>query len=166
MSTRIRDHRHLRHMTPPERPLALRLRVAVKRDALNRKLATGARPAQSPELALRASQLVSDRERRKLASAWRRALRDAGRPASTRSTISLVRRDAVIEAASAIDRLIARLTDADPIAAAGMAQVEQLITDGTSSPLYNAAEPGALRRQVAVATEALNPELAELPVAA
>ena len=166
MSTRTRDHRHVRHTTPPERPVALRLRVAVKRDALNRKLAAGARPAQSPELALRASQLVSDRERRKLASAWRRALRDAGRPATSRSTMSLVRRDAVIDAAGAIDQLIARLTNADPIAAAGMAQVEQLITDGTSSPLYNATEPGALRRQVKVATEALDPEPTELPVAA
>ncbi|MGH2885030.1 MAG: hypothetical protein ACRDPA_20390 [Solirubrobacteraceae bacterium] len=166
MSTRIRDNRHHRHTTSPGQPLALRLKVAVKRDALNRELATGAPSARSPELSLRASQLVSDRERQKLAGAWRRAVRDAHRPATTRVTISVVRRGAVIDAEDAIDRLVARLTDVDPIAPAGMALVEQLITDGTSSPLYNAAEPGTLRRQVKVATEALDPARTELPVAA
>jgi len=164
MSTRIRNHRH--HTTPSDGPLALRLKVAVKRDALNRELAAGAAPTRSPELALRASQLVGDHERRKVASAWRRALRDAHRPARTRSTASLVHRRAVIEAEGAIDALIARLTGADPIAAEGMALVEQLITDGVSSPLYNTAEPGTLRRQVMVATGALDPELPELPLAA
>ena len=166
MSTGIRDHRHRHHATSSGRPLSLRLRVAVKRDALNRELAAGAPPARSPELALRACQLVSDRERQKLAGAWRRALRDARHPATTRSTVSLVRRDAVIDAEGAIDGLIARLADADPIAAAGMAFVQRLITDGVSSPLYNAAEPGTLRRQVMVATEALDPEVTELSVAA
>ena len=164
MSTKIRNHRH--HTTPSDGPLALRLRVAVKRDALNRELANGAAPARSPELALRASQLVSDHERRKVANGWRRALRDAHRPATTRSTASIVHRRAVIEAEDAIDGLIARLTDADPIAADGMALVERLMTDGVSSPLYNTAEPGTLRRQVMVATEALDPELTELPLAA
>ncbi len=49
------------HDDPPEtttglaRALALRLKVAVKSDALLRELAAGASPALSPELALRAS---------------------------------------------------------------------------------------------------------------
>ncbi len=162
MSTRIREHRHPRRATAP---VALRLKVGVRRDALNRQLVAGARPSQSPELALRASQLVSDRERHRVAGAWRRAVRDAHRPATSRSTASIVHRGAVIDAEDAIDGLIDRLSDAEPIAAEGMALVEQLITDGISSPLYNAAERGTLRRQVKVATEALDPELIELPVA-
>jgi hypothetical protein len=166
MSTRIREHRHPHRATASGRPLALRLKVAVKRDALNRQLVAGASPSLSPELALRASQLVSDRERHSVAGAWRRAVRDARRPATTRSTVSIVHRAAVIDAEDAIDGLIDRLSDAEPIAPGGMAFVEQLITDGISSPLYNAREPGTLRRQVKVATEALDPELTELPVAA
>jgi hypothetical protein len=164
MSTRIREHRHPHH--PSEGPLALRLRVAVNRDALNRQLAAGEPPAESPELALRASQLVSERERQRMASSWRRAVRDAHRSVTTRSTASLVRRRAVIDAEDAIDGLVARLSDADPIAADGMVLVEQLITDGASSPLYNAAEPGTLRRQVEAATEALDPELTARPLVA
>jgi hypothetical protein len=166
MSATIKENRHHRRATSPAHPLTLRLKVAVKRDALNRELAAGAPSARSPELSLRASQLVSDRERQKLAGAWRRAVRDAHRPATNRVTISLVRRGAVIDAEGAIDGLVARLTDADPIAPAGMALVEQLITDGSSSPLYNAADPGVLKHQVKVATEALGPEHTKLPVAA
>jgi hypothetical protein len=104
--------------------------------------------------------------RLRVARAWRLTVRDAHRPAGTRSTVSIVHCRAVVEAEDAIDGLIARLTDADPIAAEGMALVEGLITDGTSSPLYNAAEPGTLRRRVLLAAETLDPEPRELPAAA
>jgi hypothetical protein len=42
-----------------------------------------------------------------------------------------------------------------------MALIERLITDGTWSPLYNAASQGALRRLVIFATTALDPAPAE-----
>jgi hypothetical protein len=38
-----------------------------------------------------------------------------------------------------------------------MAMLDRLTTDGVSSPLYVAAEPGTLRRQLIVATEAMDP---------
>jgi hypothetical protein len=137
----------------------------MNRDALNRELAAGATAAQSPELEMRAAQLVSGRERRRLAGSLRRAIRDARRPA-TLFDASLLRRGAVIDAEGAIDAAIARLTDAEPVAAEGMAMFERLFTDGGSSPFYNLAEPGTLRRQVMAAIDALDAERGELLAAA
>jgi hypothetical protein len=160
--SRTNNHRNSQNTTG----LGLRIRVWAKRDALDRELAAGAPASLSPELALHASQLVSDRRRRQLAGTFRRAIRDAHQPALSRSRFSIVRRRAVIDAEGSIDALIGRLTDAAPVAVEGMARLERLITDGISSPLYNAAEPGTLRREIMVATEALDPERTELPLAA
>ena len=93
------------------RALALRLKVAVKSDALLRELAAGAPPALSAEIALRASKLINDRHRGHLAGALRRPIREAHRPARTRSAISIVDRAAVIDAKVAIAALIDRLSN-------------------------------------------------------
>jgi hypothetical protein len=150
------------------RTLGLRLKVAVKRDALLRELASGASTERSPELALRASKLVDDRHRRHLAGALRRAVREAHQPATIRSTISIVDRGAVIDSEVAIQAVIARLSSQQPVAAQGVAMVERLITDGVTSPLYNDASPGTLRRRVLAATIALEPgsDRHEFPLAA
>ena len=76
---------------------------------------------------------------------------------------TIIDRRAVVEAEEAVNALIARLSDNKPVAVRGMAMLELLLTDGASSPLYNAAEPGTLRRQIVVATETMDPEFAELP---
>lgn len=154
--------------TGPRRTLALRLKVAVKGDALLRELAAGAPPLQSPELALRASKLVNDRHRRHLAGALRRAVREAHQPATTRSSISIVDRSAVIDADVAIQALIARLSSHERVAPQGVAMVERLITDAVASPMYNQSGPGALRRQLLAATAALELESdhGEFPLAA
>lgn len=148
------------------RAIALRPKVALTSDALTRELAAGAPPGFSPELMLLASKLVSVRHRRQLARAWRRAIAEARRPALTRSTVTIIRRRAVIDAEGAISVLIERLTDHAPVAVEGMAKLERLMTDDSWSPLYVPAEPGSLRRQLVVTTEALEPALADLPLAA
>jgi hypothetical protein len=145
---------------------ALRIKVAWQRAALTGELAAGAPVGFSPEMALRASQLVSERRRRQLARAWRRTTREAHEPAMSRTHVSIIRRGAVIEAEDAIEALVARLNDREAVTVQGMAMLERLMTDGTSSPLFNPAEPGALRRQILVATEALDPTLAEPPLVA
>lgn len=154
--------------TGPWRALTLRLRVAVKRDALLRELAAGAPPGLSPELALRASRLVKDRHRHQLARALRRAIREAHEPPMTRSSMTIVNRRAVIDAEVALDALITRISSDRPVAAQGMAMVDWLITDGVDSPLYNDARPGTLSRHVSAARIALEPEpeRGEFPVAA
>jgi hypothetical protein len=147
--------------------MALRMRVAMKRDALTRELAAGAPPELSPELGLRAAQLVTARARRQSARAWRATVKEAHQPPLSRAYFSIIRRNAVIDAGDAIDALIARLTSGRPVAAQGMASLHRVMTDGMDSPLYAPAEPGTLRRQIMLATQAMDPEQPEeFPVAA
>jgi len=140
---------------------ALHARVAMKRDALTRELAAGAPPELSPELGLRASQLVSPRARRQVARTWRGTLKEAHQPPLARAYFSIIRRRAVINAEEAINALIARLTSGRPVAPEGMARLYRLMTDGMESPLYAPAEPGTLRRQIILATQAMDPERPE-----
>jgi hypothetical protein len=148
------------------RSLAVRMRVAIRREALTRALAGGTDPSSSPELATRAAQLTSDRSRKQLARSLRRALTEAYSPALTRTRISIINRRAVLDAEEAVTALISRLRSPEPVSADGMAMTEQMLTNGDSSPLYNRAEPGTLRRHVLVATAALDPTADEMPLAA
>jgi hypothetical protein len=164
-SPRVRRHRHEPEHAQPagetaRSQIVLRLRVALHASALTGELAAGAPPGFSPELSLRATQLVSDRARRQMAQVWRRAINEARRPAVTRANVSIIHRAAVIDADDAITALIERLNSDKPVAAEGMAMLEMLLTDGASSPLYAPAEPLTLRRRILVATEALDPVMA------
>jgi hypothetical protein len=140
-----------------ESSIALRVRVAVRRARLTQRLSEGADPSSSPELALRARQLVSDRERKILARTLKRTLEEARRPRLTGFSATVIRRGSVIEAVDPIQIMIDRLRDDRPVAAEGMALIERMITDGTWSPLYNTTVPGALRRLTVLATAALEP---------
>jgi hypothetical protein len=144
----------------------LRLRVAIKRDALTRALAAGADPTSSPERALRARQLTSDRRRRQMIRTLRSTVAEARQPAMTRARVSIINRRAVLEAEDAIQAMVARLRSPDPIAVKGMAMAERILTDGVSSPLYNPAEPGTLRRLVLVSTAELGTQSIDWPIAA
>ncbi len=156
---------HDRDDTPPS-SLRLRMTVAARRNALTRELADGAVPASTPERALRAAQLTSERRRRQMIRTLNRTLAEARRPSVTRSLVTIVDRRAVLGAADAIQAMIERLRSPEPVSVRGMAQAERIITDGVSSPLYGRAEPGTLRRLVLVATAELDLTPVELPVAA
>ena len=143
-----------------------RVRVAVKRDALTRQLAQGADPEATPELILRAGQLTNNRRRRQMARTWRRTIDEAKRPAMTRAMVGIINRRAVLEGEDAIREMIERLSSPEPVTAKGMAMADRIVTDGISSPLYNPAERGSLRRQVLAATAEMDPDTFELPIAA
>jgi hypothetical protein len=151
------------------RSLVLRMRVAASRDRFTRELAQGAEPGSSPERGLRAAQLTSDRRRKQLARTLRRTISEAHERGLAQSRVIIINRAQVIDAEDAINAMVARLGDAEPVRAEGMAIAERVLTNADSSPLYSSAEPGALRRQVLVATEALDtaPRAGvELPIAA
>jgi hypothetical protein len=103
----------------PAPSVTLRARVAAHRRSLTGALSEGASPASSPELALRAEQLTSDRTRRALARSLRRTVHEARHPVPRRIAFGLVRRSAVLDAADAIDVLVKRLRSPEPIAAKG-----------------------------------------------
>jgi hypothetical protein len=149
--------------------LRLRVRVAARRDRLNRELADNADPHSSPELALRASQLTSDRRRKQLARTLSGFVEDANHPRLTRPPVVTINRAAVRDAEDAIITMITRLDDAEPVDPRGMAIAERIITDGADSPLYRYGQPGALRALVLTATAALDSSPAashEWPLAA
>jgi len=162
-ATRIQTHDR---RGAPASSLRLRATVAARRNALTRELADGANPASTPERALRAAQLTSERRRRQMIRTFDRTLAEAHRPSVNRALVTIINRRAVLGAADAIQAMIERLRSPEPVSVRGMAQAEQIITDGLSSPLYGRAEPGTLRRLVLVATAELDPTPVELPVAA
>lgn len=144
------------HSADRARRLRARFRVTLHRRALTRALADGADPVSSLELALRARQLTSARNRRSLAHAMRRAIDEAHRGPMARSRMVLVRTSAVLEAEDAIETMIGLLDDPRPVRPEGMAMAERLVTNADHSPLYNLAEPGALRHEISVATAAMS----------
>lgn len=129
------------------RSIALRIKVAFTRQALARDLAAGAPTALSPELRLRAAQLVKGRHRRQAAGAWRRTIKDAHEPPMTRAYFSLIRQSTVVDAEDSINAPIGRLNSDRPVSAQRMAMLDLLLTNGTSSPLYTPADAGALRHE-------------------
>jgi hypothetical protein len=136
--------------------LRLRLRTSVHRAKLTRALAEGADPGASDELALRARQLTSERNRRTLARSLRRSIADAHRPTRTRGAVPIIDRRGVLDAEPAIAEMVERLLGPRPVQAAGMAMIERILTNADRSPLYNPSRPGALRQTIHVATAALD----------
>jgi hypothetical protein len=132
------------------------MRVAASRGRLTRELAEGAEPGSSPERALRAAELTSNRRRKRLRRTLRHTISEVHQAPLTRARLGIINRAAVLEAEDAINAMIARLSYAEPVRAEGMAIAERMLINAERSPLYNSAEPGALRRVVLVATDALD----------
>jgi hypothetical protein len=140
---------HRRHTSAAgSQSLVVRTRVAARRDRLTRELTVGAEPSSSPERALHAAQLTSPRGREQLARGLRRAVAEARGPQLIRSPVVIIDRAQVLGAEAAINAMVARLGDAEPVRAEGMAIAHRILTNADGSPLYNATEPGALRRQM------------------
>ncbi|HUO69859.1 MAG TPA: hypothetical protein VMU39_03700 [Solirubrobacteraceae bacterium] len=141
--------------------LTTRVRAIVRRGDITAALARGVDPSTRPELARRATQLVSARNRRALARSLRGAIGETHNPPMARGRVVIVRRGAVLEAEAAIARLIDRLTSPAPVGAQGMAMLERMLTNADDSPLYNPAQPGRLRDRIEAATAALDPRPAD-----
>jgi hypothetical protein len=135
-----------------------RIHEATKRGAFTRDLAAGADPLASPELALRAAQLTSRRERATIARSLHRTLRDAHASRPTLGGPALIRRGPVRHAEDVITAVISRLEGPHPVSPRGMAQIERLLTNADNSPLYNYAAPGALRQAMSAVLCALEPD--------
>jgi hypothetical protein len=137
--------------------VALRLRVATRRDALDRALAAGVDPSTDPELAFRAARLVRERDRRALASCLRLVVGQAdGEPWLARSSPREIKRCQIVADRQSVVSLIDRLESARPAVAEGVAIAERLLTD-LHSPLFAWAEPGTLRRLALNAVAAMDP---------
>jgi hypothetical protein len=137
-----------------ERPaLALRIRVSVRRRVLDKDLARRDSPLRSEVHALRARQLVERRSRERLAKALERLVEGAERAPSPSEIVWLPKRE-ILDARTGLLSLARRLRDARPVYACGVAMVSQLVCDGTG-PAFTPRAGAALRRAIAVATDAL-----------
>jgi hypothetical protein len=127
------------------------LRVVARRRAadLDRRLASGADPMLSDELALRVGQLGSAVSRTRLAHALSEAV-DRARGRSAPLVRTTLRRAEVRENDELLLRLAVRLRDGEPLGVQGLAMTARLVDD-RSSPLYRSAG-GSLS---AAASEAL-----------
>jgi len=123
---------------------ALRLRVALHRDALDRELARGVDPTGRRQLAMRAAQLEHPRHRSALARTLRRLVDEAqARRPAARAIVPIARRQIRAHASDVLE-LAVRLDCPHPADPAGIAVAQLLVTDGLESPLYAADERSAL----------------------
>jgi hypothetical protein len=124
--------------TSPERAkrpgLLRRVWTLITRNRLDADLAHGADPDSTPDLQLRAEQLASDRERRKLANALVEALGDARSPNLGALRLKTRRRhDAIREGADELLALVHRLRDDGTVEIRGMAMTARLVNDRASA---------------------------------
>ena len=144
----------------------LRLDTWLHRAALDEQIARGVDvDAEDDErLALRAGQLTSAGERKRLARSLERTLEIAGHPAEAvgsrtapalSSRVPLNVRE-IHECAADFDALVARLRDGEAVDAQGVAMTSRLLNNG-ASPLYYRRSPLSLRHAVRSARLALEP---------
>jgi hypothetical protein len=141
---RLHQDRSARRSFPPS--LGQRLRTWWERDELDDQLAHGFDIEATPELRLRAAQLVSCTGRVELANAVETVVReDRGRPAAIRAS------------ADDLLALAQRLQDERPIGVRGAAMTRRLLSDRTTSPLYRPDVESSLQEAVRSARVALDP---------
>jgi hypothetical protein len=135
-------------------PIPLSVKVWLRRDALDGRLARGASPDEAPELAARAAQLLSPRSRLVLARGLERAVEAVGEHGSCYGASAPLDRPGIERAEAELLDLAALLRSSEPVQPRGVALVEQLLTHG-DSPLYAIAPEGALREAARQARAAL-----------
>jgi hypothetical protein len=120
---------------PASASLALRLQVRLGGSSLDRLLAKGEDPAESPLLGRRAEQLVSTKSRHELAHRLERIVDQAEDPPRVLSAAAPLGREAILGARAQLLALARDLRAVEPVGAAGVALAKELLVDG-ASPLY------------------------------
>ena len=115
--------------------MGLRMRVWAGALALDRRLAEGASPANSPELELRARQLLGARSRRALSGALTTAVDVARQPKRGPGAVPLAT-TGIRDAAGLVRALAGDLTSISDPPVRGVALASFLVCD-PMSPLYN-----------------------------
>ena len=134
--------------------LGVRLRAFAHRFELTQRLAEGADPHASPELALRARQLGTPRELRRSILGLERVLHEAAEPSRVLTARVPVQRTAIVAARPFLLSLLDTLRDVEQPRPAGLARVELLLTDG-AGPIYAPSDRGTLASRAFRAREAL-----------
>jgi hypothetical protein len=132
-----------------------RLRVRVRRPALDRRLAAGADPWSDPELSIRAEELTDAETRVRIAKAIDRAIVEAGDPPPPMTSQVPLARPAIRACTPRLRAISGRLKGDHMVTPRGMAQAAMLVREG-ASPLYMAStSETALRHRLAGIADAL-----------
>jgi hypothetical protein len=134
--------------------IPLKGKVWLRRSSLDTRLAQGASPDEAPELAARATQLVSQRTRCGLATGIVRAVEAAAERSGSFSSSAPLNRQEIQSARAELLQLAEDLRSPGPLQPRGVALTEQLLTHG-DSPLYGPSIEGSLRDAVRHARTAL-----------
>jgi hypothetical protein len=138
----------------------VRLSVRLRRSRLDGQLARGLDPGTSPELTLRAWQLVQPSSRRAVAQALRRAVRRAqDQPVNGLSSVVPVSREAVIRWREGLLGIADAIEHSEPVSACGVARALEMITDG-NGPLYNWADAPLLGPAIWAISDGLHGQIA------
>jgi hypothetical protein len=116
--------------------LADAIRVFATKASLDERLASGESVRRDSALELRATQLTSERSRRRAARSLLSVVRQADQP-PLRTPRAPIDRPAVARARHQLVALARRLQEPSPVGARGMALISNLLHDGTG-PLYAA----------------------------
>ena len=142
--------------------LGVRMRVWAGSLALDCRLAEGVSLTNSPELALRAQQLASDRSRRALSSALTAAVDAARRPCRSWAPKPPIAATGILDAAAALESVARDLMMITDPPVRGVALVSFLVCDPTS-PLYNRHSPVSVGEITDRARSALKQAYVEEP---
>ena len=141
---------------PPRESTLTRLRLRVRREELDRKLAAGADPHRHDDLGRRAEELTGTEERLRIARAIDRVIKDvcASPPPPPRS-VAAPGRPAVRACVPRLRAIAGRLRSDHTIPVAGVARAA-LLVDEPTSPLFAATTTeDALRHLLAEVAGAL-----------
>jgi hypothetical protein len=133
--------------------LSDRLLARLRARRLDLALAQGAPPEQDAAVALRARRLIDPSQRRSMAEALRRMVRESHEGRISYAHVHPCRRR-VVAASEQLDELAEALSRPGPVAVHGVAEALILLTDGTG-PLYNPTSAASLSALAAEATEDL-----------
>lgn len=129
------------------RPL-MSLAARFRGPGLDRQLAVGVEPWRSSLHAIRARQLTSYRNRRRLARSLERLVEEADSPPRRGITAAVPpARERVREARPQMLTISARLRGSGPVAPRGIAVLKDLLSDG-GGPFYTPGSPETLKRRL------------------
>ena len=143
--------------------ILLHIRTRWQRYDLDERLASGAAPAASPELELRAAQLMATSERERIATGIEQSVAQAVSqwPPAAAQFVPLAR-PRIRECAPELLAIARRLRDDEPVDVRGVAMASQLLSDGTG-PLHRDGRGDLVHRarSVRLALDARAPMEAE-----
>lgn len=140
---------------PPRDGYLTRLRLRLRRDALDRRIAAGEDPHADADLDRRAAQLTEPDTRRRIAASIDRVIDEAAGPPAPLSSKVPLARGAIVTCAPRLCQIAGRLEGNGALAARGVAQAAMLVREG-DSPLYSPRiSDAALNRRLADVDAAL-----------